>query len=708
MSGPRLPEWLRKPRSRIANVSLAFAAIGTWLRLDYALGHHHLRHHASSDAFAYLERAQELIQLGARPNLPATIWPPGTSALWALLSAFDPSQALSAFWNACASIAVMPLTAAIAGLLAGPRAAWIALAIAALHPGFIHYSGYALAEQPFQLAVAVALYLTLSALARFELTPSAAPASSTSRAGSPTAVTRRSTAVGQLGPPSPGGGSAEGRWFGRFSESAAARASDPARAARSATPAAQPEPDNAPGPAVQPVPAAHGVSDALADSLSPWFAGAAAGCAWALAALFRPNAIPVLAVGALALALRSRALLPKRALGFAIGLGLAVVLTFVAAAERCTETAGGRFCVISNNLAMSLALGQAGPVIGLEFNDPAHPELGSAWVPPGLIEHDYQGMGRVPASVYDTGGVLHWAARRFAEDPIAFCVRAVGNAFDMFDWSYWPYEFGRYSERAAFVMLQIWATLVFVPAFFVLPGLLRRALGRKPSRPISVFVAGAILGVVLAPLISIGEPRYRIPFDGLWIALASAAYARVTEWTSLEFTGTPALAARHWLPWMQTLIVGIVLIIGITHPAMNLGLFLPQHAAALVSRKSPVVVKASEYATPHAPGSPWDAPDNYRWHCGPDCPELKLRFEARRRAKQLWVSVDHNDRYRVIFYRGSAAVAHADIAPALQIQSGLQVALLEVPAAARGGIDAIGVQPMYGDRMYTLGHVQLE
>ncbi|HET6332490.1 MAG TPA: phospholipid carrier-dependent glycosyltransferase, partial [Polyangiales bacterium] len=154
--------------------SLACCALGAWLRVDYALFHHHLRHRASSDALLYLERAQELLQRGAVPNLPATIWPPGTSALWAVLSAVDPAQQLTAAWSAAASILVMPLTAAIAGLLAGPRAAWIALAIAALHPGFIHYAGFALAEQPFQLAIAVAMYLTLSALVRLEAEPPAA------------------------------------------------------------------------------------------------------------------------------------------------------------------------------------------------------------------------------------------------------------------------------------------------------------------------------------------------------------------------------------------------------------------------------------------------------------------------------------------------------------------------------------------------------
>jgi hypothetical protein len=409
--------------------------------------------------------------------------------------------------------------------------------------------------------------------------------------------------------------------------------------------------------------------------------------------------------GALALLVCSRPLLPSRAAWVGLGAALASCIVLAAAAGRCTATAKGRFCLVSNNLAMNVALGQAGPVFGLEFNDPAHPELGTSWVPPSLLEHGYQGFGRVPASVYDTSRIYGWVADRFAEDPIAYGVRAVGNALDLFNLGYWPDEFGRYAERSATVLRQAWSAAVFVPALFALIALARRGLRPRTCRPAAVFVLGSLLGLTLSAALSLGEARYRIPFDGLWIALASATYARASDWAAVSFTAADRLAARHWLLWTQLLAVTVAVVIGLTHPALNLGLLLPQHGAALLSRAPIDSMLAANFATPRATGADWNGAGNYVWRCSPDCGELRLKFEAPRRAKRLQISVDHNDRYRLLFYRGATLRAHVDIPPALGIPTGLQSTTVDIPAAARSGFDAIGIQPLYGDGGYSLGHV---
>jgi hypothetical protein len=944
--------------------SLACCVLGAWLRIDYALFHHHLRHRATSDALLYLERAQDLLQRGAVPELPATIWPPGTAALWATLSAIDPSQQLTAAVNTGASILVMPLTAAIAGLLAGRRAAWIALAIAALHPGFIHYAGFALAEQPFQLAIAIAIYLTLSALVRLESDPlprvvappptaaRAMPATQTGSSSSsdagrtiaqPTgaAIASASEAEpspadpaqashyiqaevvmdkdskpgrrGTLGAASPGGGSAQGKWFGRFNRksdpapapepdfSAARRGfigrtgadtpatsarrsafadrgsreafgrpnegraseslrTDPARAtgdsaargllpfksgagresasatptsrkrelepagevaaARSAfssgppsdhgdlspsasepgerdvarhsshsrddtaeaTAAADGRPERnadgdlaaeggeASGPAAsfaaarvdgggsdsaamtdgapraggeaadadvsarhatqpsgtrqsaadtdtaEPVPQAAGTeaaarrltADALAGTGRLWTAGAAIGCAWALAALVRPNALPVAACGALALLVFSRNRLPSRTVWAALAASAAILIALGGAAHRCTATADGRFCLVSNNLAMNVALGQAGPVYGIEFHDPRYPERTTRWIAPSLVQHGYQGMLQIPASVYDSGRIWSWVADRFAQDPLGYLVRAAGNAFDLFNLGYWPDEFGRYSERSALVLRQAWSAAVFIPGLFALFGLARRAFSPTPTRPVALFVLGAGFGVLLSAALSIGESRYRIPFDGLLIGLASACYARVPDWPVVGFISAEPLGARRWALWLQALAVTGLAIIALTHPGINLGLLLPQRETALPNRGRHDWATAADFVIPHAAGSAWNGPGTYVWQCNPDCGELQVRLGGRRHARRVHVSVDHNDRYRLLFYRSGQLQAYADVAPALDTPAGLQSTELEVPRAARAGFDVIGVQPLYGDGGYSIGHLILE
>jgi hypothetical protein len=600
------------PRSLFRGRTLASACglcgvLGAVLRLDYALGHHHLRHRASSDALEYLERAQQWLRPGSLPELRATVWPPGTSALWALLSALDPSQGAAAAANALASLLVMLLTAAMAGLLAGPRAGWIALALAALHPGFIHYTGFALAEQSFQLVAGLALYLSLSALVRLEDEPQV------------------SGAVG-------------------------------------------------------------------------WGIGAAVGCSWGLAALFRPNALPVLALGGLWLGLRHARQLPRVAASIGAAVALSLVLILGAAAQRCSETAGGRFCLVSNNIAMNMALGQAGQVYGLDFSDPAHPEEATGWVPPALLHHGYQGMGRVPASIYDTPGVLRWLLGRFAEDPLLFGVRALGNALDLFGLDYWPREFGRWPDRLLTVWAQLWSPLVFVPALFALWRLLRA----KSRRPVATFIAGGLCGLLLSAASSLGEARYRVPFDGLWITLASAIYAGAPDFATAGFAGDPQLGARRWLVFSVTLALCACAILCVSQPAVRMAAHLSQRSGALIGgvEHSP----AARHAEPREAASAWAAPGNYVWQCRPGCDELRLDFPSERKASRLEISLDHNDRYRLIYYRGESSIGHADVAPDLRVRTGLQRVWLDAPP----GFDALGVLPLYGDGAYSLGHVSAD
>jgi hypothetical protein len=406
------------------------------------------------------------------------------------------------------------------------------------------------------------------------------------------------------------------------------------------------------------------------------------------------------------LLIASRSALPSRAVGAVLGALLAGALVLTAAAHRCTATAGGRFCLVSNNIAMNVALGQAGTVYGLEFRDPKHPELATAWVPPSLLQHGYQGLGQLPASVYDAPAIFRWVGARFAEDPIAYVVRAIGNGFDLFNLGYWPDEFGRFSERSALVARQAWSAAVFVPALFALFVLARRVL-RGRARPAAVFVLGALGGLLLAAALSLGESRYRIPFDGLWIALASAIYAGAPVWADPSFKPAERLGARHFVLWLQALTICVIVAIGLTHPSLNLGLLVPQRMAALPNRGHSDSALAADFSAPRTAGSAWNAPGNYVWRCSPDCGELRLRLGDRRRARQVSLSVDHNDRYRLLFYRSGQLRAYADVPPAQGSAPGLQTARIDVPEPAQTGIDAIGVQPLYGDGGYSLGHLVL-
>lgn len=155
--------------------------------------------------------------------------------------------------------------------------------------------------------------------------------------------------------------------------------------------------------------------------------------------------------------------------------------------------------------------------------------------------------------------------------------------------------------------------------------------------------------------------------------------------------------------WSNALLLCVVAVIALTHPGLNLGLLLPQRGAALPNRGRQDWSPAAGVATPQAAGA-----GAYVWQCRPDCGEFRVRFGARRRERQVNLSVGANDRYRVLFYRSGQLQAYVDVPTALTVTEGLQTTTLEVPAPARAGFDTIGVQPLYGDGSYALGHLRPE
>lgn len=149
-------------------VAIAFALGGIVTRRSYALNSHHPRHFVWSDMASYMVSAQRLYDPDVAQNANDAIWPSGTGAVLGLFFAKDGSMQLAASVWLYASIAIVLLTALSAQLLAGRRAAWWALILAAFHVGLVHYTGYFLSELPFQLVTAIAVTASLLVLRRIE------------------------------------------------------------------------------------------------------------------------------------------------------------------------------------------------------------------------------------------------------------------------------------------------------------------------------------------------------------------------------------------------------------------------------------------------------------------------------------------------------------------------------------------------------------
>jgi hypothetical protein len=616
--GSRLLSLFTVDRLLAAVASLAYAG-GVAGRAVYILAKHHPRHHAGSDARDLLDAANRLLEPGAVQTIGDTIWPPGTPSLLALFTLADASLGAAAWLQFVLSCLVPLLVAHTTLLVAGRRAAFVGLALASLHLGFIHYGGFFLSEQLFQFAIALAIATSVHVLRIAETLPVAA--------------TRRRD-LARLG--------------------------------------------------------------AL---------GAAAGLCWALATTMRPNALPVAALVGLALFVRF-ARRDRRLLGLLVGGLVAFVLALAPLADRCTRLRGG-FCPVSNNIAMNMVLGQAGEFMGVTFRDAEKPAHTTGWVPPALLHHGYGKMKDVPFSIYEPGPALAWMVERFVKAPGPFLVRALGNVFDLFRLEYWPDDYAPLGRRQATVLKQGFLLFVIAPALVAVLALARRTTRRALASAVPGFLLAVVAAVALVAAGSLGEPRYRIPFDGVFICLAASSFVRATP-GALRFglRSSPRLlelAAVATAAFVSGLtIVAVVLV---SHPSFSLAARIakgdPEPAIPANRRE----VAASSYFGARAAGAAWDAAGHFRFACKPDCEELVLTFDERVTARSVELSVDHNDYYRVVYYLGRRALGATTIKQSSG--DGLALRRSDVPARARGGFDAVGVLPLHGDGRYALGHVRL-
>jgi hypothetical protein len=279
---------------------------------------------------------------------------------------------------------------------------------------------------------------------------------------------------------------------------------------------------------------------------------------------------------------------------------------------------------------------------------------------------------------------------------------------DLFRLEYWPDDDGVDAERLVTVAKQVFFLFVIAPALVALVAAVRVARRRRTLPVVWFFVIAVVAAVLATAALSMGEARYRLPFDGVLILCAASLVTDVDgrSWSA-------PIPATRVSPWLFAVVAmtalggaAIVAVASSTH-GHALGAL-----ARLVERAPkaavPVIRRAAdELSSPRAPGSAWDAPGNEVFRCAPRCGELRVIFPERERATALELSLDNNDRYEVVFYRGDELLAASNV-DARPVAPGLRVEQLAIPPlAAELGFDAIGVRPLYGDGVYSLGHLRL-
>ncbi len=114
-------------------------------------------------------------------------------------------------------------------------------------------------------------------------------------------------------------------------------------------------------------------------------------------------------------------------------------------------------------------------------------------------------------------------------------------------------------------------------------------------------------------------------------------------------------------------------------------------------------VDLKDYNTPKSSGTDWDHPGNLILSYS----GVIVRLGNLVHAKQVELSLDHNDDYRLLYFSHGKEIGHRDI-QADHEGPGLQNYLVKTPWYIRAqGFDLLRVLPLSGDNKYSLGHLRL-
>ena len=209
------------------------------------------------------------------------------------------------------------------------------------------------------------------------------------------------------------------------------------------------------------------------------------------------------------------------AVAVAVTLGFAAVM--VPLAERCTRLNEGRACLSANNLGMNVLMGHYGEVRDFRWIDqPRNISFYFTAVESSL--RGYGGTVTLDYGAYESSRNVALAATWTAAHPVESLQLSLHNVWSLFAApTFWPLAQFSFGDLGVMSQRLFWI-VTLLPALVQLArraGAMRRF--RRDGLPEWLLLA-PVLGLIVSVFISIAEVRFRVPFDGLLIVLASASW----------------------------------------------------------------------------------------------------------------------------------------------------------------------------------------
>ncbi|MGB6045374.1 MAG: glycosyltransferase family 39 protein, partial [Pirellulales bacterium] len=206
---------------------------------------------------------------------------------------------------------------------------------------------------------------------------------------------------------------------------------------------------------------------------------------------------------------------------------------------RATRINDGKLTTISTNGALTVLMGHSGEIGTFHFND--RKRRRTYWFgSPAANQRGYKKQLSLPYGPWDSSEMLRDAWRWTRENPAAAFRLSCQNVLDLFQgslafpsvgeprWKPWMYWFQRF----------YWI-FILLPSLVHLAFNFRRLSDMQGPGLADSLLLLPLLGLMAVSFFTIGQPRYRIPFDAFQILLAARWY-------------TGGLARRDGLvPWRE-------------------------------------------------------------------------------------------------------------------------------------------------------------
>ncbi len=207
-----------------------------------------------------------------------------------------------------------------------------------------------------------------------------------------------------------------------------------------------------------------------------------------------------------------------------LGMGMLVVLMPVAA-RTAPSLNEGRFCAVSTNGPMNVVLGHVADVHTIRWDDRVR-NTTFIFGSPVMTQLGAKADISVPFGAYDGAANMRYARRLLADDPALFLWLSIDQAAFLFGGTIpWPSSHTPW-RRAMILSQYAFYLTILLPALFTLRRRARALFRLDASARAELLLILPLVGAAVTSFMTLGEPRYRIPCDGLLMILAAREYVR--------------------------------------------------------------------------------------------------------------------------------------------------------------------------------------